>query len=115
MKYIGKLLSNNINPMLKRLMLYFLNNYENMNLGLHIFSTVPQDKSIRKLSLYYQEMLRTWKKLTTGKLCPPDNRDDILMQPLFHNPFIVNDKDEPLFIRDFIDGGIILLVILCMK
>ena len=109
MKYISKLLSNNINPMLKRLMLYFLNNYENMNLGLHIFSTVPQDKSIRKLSLYYQEMLRTWKKLTTGKLCPPDNRDDILMQPLFHNPFIVNDKDEPLFIRDFIDGGIILV------
>ncbi|PIK62472.1 pol-like protein [Apostichopus japonicus] len=107
MKYICKLLSNSINPMLKNLMLYFLNHYEYMKLGLHVFRILPHSSSMRKLLPYYYELLSAWKKLTYKRLCPPVNRDEILMQPLFHNPFIVNETDETLFNRDFIEGGII--------
>ena len=106
-KYISRLISDNVNQKLKFIMLYNLNHYENMKLGLDIFRILPVIKSLKKLPLYYQEMLISWRKISMGRLLPPQNREDILRQPLFHNPFIINEENKSLYNKTFIDGDIV--------
>ncbi|KAJ8028516.1 hypothetical protein HOLleu_30774 [Holothuria leucospilota] len=106
-KFIALLLRNGIGCKLKRLMLYFLNHYENMKLGLNIFRISPQTPSLRCIPPYFSEMLHAWRKISMDKLCPPGDRTEILSQPIFHNPFIRDYSGNVLLNRDFIDGGII--------
>ena len=88
-------------------MLYFLNQYENMKLGLHIFSLLPENRSLVKLPSFYRELLTAWRKLTNGHIRPPVNRKYILMQPIFHNSLIRNKLQNSLLNRIFIHGEIV--------
>lgn len=106
-KLIGKLFRENYNEKLKLSTLYFLNQYENMNLGLQVFYTSPQARSLTKLQPYYSEMLQAWKKVAEGRLLPPHSREEILLQPIFHNPHIRTENDSPLFNRNFIEGNMV--------
>ena len=106
-KYIGKLFNINANMKLKTLMLYFLNHYESMKLGLNVFNIDPRCQSLKHVQPYYREMLVAWKRLSKGHFVEPLTREQILFQPIFHNPYICDANDNTLFNRTFIDSGII--------
>ena len=106
-KFISKIISNNVNEKLKKLMLYFLNHYENMQLGESIFLITPRRTSMCNLNPYYREMLLAWARLTNGLFQGPFSRDEMLFQPIFHNPLIADVNEISLHNRQFIDGGII--------
>ena len=108
-KYISKILKEDANIKLKNSMLYFLNRYEHMNLGLNIFHIVAQEMSLTGLPMFYQEMLLAWRRLTKGQYVEPLTRDDMLFQPIFHNPFITDKNNVTLFHRSFVDSGIVLV------
>ena len=108
-KYASKLMNPDVNLKLKTSMLYFLNHYEHMNLGLNIFHTVIHEKSLSGIPMFYQELLLAWQKLTKGSYVEPLSREEMLFQPIFHNPFIRDENNVTLFQRSFIDGEIILV------
>ena len=108
-KYIGKLFNNNVNRKLKMSMLYFLNLYDSMNLGLNIFQIDSRSKSLMHMHPFYREMLLAWKRLTRNNFVEPLTREEILFQPIFHNPHICDENSEMLFNRTFIESGIILV------
>ena len=70
-KFISKILDSSWNVNLRNIMLYFLNHYDNMSLGVSIFQTVPNKKSLLTIHPYYREMLLAWKKITNGRLLEP--------------------------------------------
>ena len=106
-KYIGKLFNSEENSMFKSSSIYFLNRYENMNLGLSIFNIITVETELFRVHPFYKEMLEAWNKLTDGQYKEPVAREDMLFQPIFRNPFIRDELESTLFIREFIDGGII--------
>ena len=97
------------------MLLYNLNHYGGMKLGLNIFRTVPQSSYIRKLPQFYQEILSAWRKISVDALLPPNNRTDILHQPLFHNPFILDENQSVLYNKDFIEGEFIYVGDICYE
>ena len=106
-KLVAKLLGGKLNNKLRSLMLYFLNQYENMQLGLSIFHICCQRKSLVGIHLFYCEMLLSWNRLSQGRFVLPHDREDILFLPIFHNPLIRDVNGDTLFNRHFIDGGIV--------
>ena len=106
-KIIAKLLGGELNTKLHALLLYNLNRYEDMKLGLNIFLLSCEKKSLNRIGSFYREMLSAWNRLTEGNFISPLTREEILFLPIFHNPLIRNRDDETLFNRSFIDGGIV--------
>ena len=106
-RYVSRLLSNEINNKLRDIMLYNLSHYGDMMLALDTFRILPQFNFIRKLPSFYQELLYAWRKISIRFLLPPDSREEILRQPLFHNPFITDENGKVFYNSDFIKGGII--------
>ena len=106
-RYISRLISNQLNHKLKCIMLYNLNHYENMKLGLDIFRIIPENKSLRGLPMFYGEILIAWNKIAKDTLIPPNDREEILNQPLFHNPFITDESNKVFYNKEFIEGDIV--------
>ena len=106
-KLVAKLLSGKLDTKLHFSMLYFLNHYANMQLGLSIFQICCVRKCLVGIHPFYCELLVSWGRLTCGRFSMPLTRSDILFLPIFHNPLICNESGESLFIADFIDGGIV--------
>ncbi|KAJ8029065.1 hypothetical protein HOLleu_28369 [Holothuria leucospilota] len=107
LKIIGKIQREDINVMLKALLVYNFNQYENMNMGLQVLKMLPDPRSLRKLQGFIREMLLAWRKLTEGRIRPPSTREEILSQPLFHN-HLLRDVNGKMFLdKSFISGGIV--------
>ena len=106
-RLVSRLLSKDVSNKLRDVMLYNLNHYGDMKLGIDVFRILPQFGTIRNLPIYYQELFLAWRKISNGVLLPPIERDDILRQPLFHNPFITDRNGKVFYNSDFVQGEVV--------
>lgn len=97
LKIIGKIQRNNINEMLKALLVYNFNKYENMNMGFEVLKMLPDPRSLRNMPDFIREMLLAWRKLTEGRIRPPGTRGEILSQPHFHNHILRDENGKMYF------------------
>ena len=107
-KWVKKLFDDEhpLNPITKALISFNLSKYKNTNLGIDVFRIVYNPYQISKLPAFYAEMLGAWVKVTGGRLASPINAAELLRQPLFLNPHILDKKGNSLFYDEFLNLGI---------
>ena len=108
LKLLKKYFNSNFKFVWKHTMTEFLCKYMNMNLSYNIFNIVYDESALEKINPFYAEVLSAWDMVTNRKRFFPLDQNQILDQPLFHNPFI-NYKGKLLCFDSFIDSGVITL------
>ena len=108
-KYIRKIfdVEEPLNPVAKAMIVYNLAKYKNMKLGKDVFRIIISKNHAKRLPQFYEEMLLAWKKISNEFYVIPRNANELLNQPLFDNPFIVDDLDNSIFLRECVENGIL--------
>ena len=84
----------------------FLGRYLKMNLTHNMFNIVFNESDLCNINPFYAEVLRAWDSVTKRKRFLSANLNDILSQPLFHNP-LVTYKSKLLSFTSFIESDIV--------
>ena len=95
-------------------MVYYLSKFANMNLGINTLSLSFNKKDLETIHPFYRELLQAWDELTMGRRLMPLTIEEILSQPLFHNPNIVY-HDKMLSFKSFVTSGITCIKHICYE
>ena len=92
----------------KNCMLYNLNKYKDMSLGIDLLNARIYKPGLRIFRRFYRDILDTWFSLQGQRAHPPATRGDVLREPLFHNRHISHSITKlPLFSPEFIRAGLV--------
>ena len=105
-KLLNKYFISDFKAVWKHTMSEFLGRYMKMNLTHNIFNIVFNESDLCNINPFYAEILRAWDSVTKRKRFLSANRNDILSQPLFHNPSITHNS-KLLSFTSFIESDIV--------
>ena len=86
---------------------YFLSNVSNLNYDVQLF-LLDGEFQYRNIPTFYQDIVKTWKCFESSRILNDElSIADVLEEPLFFNPLLVNPKtDEPFYFENFVTAGI---------
>lgn len=89
----------------KNVMDYFLKKFSNFNMGWNALCIKTKKDMLMGLPNFYKEVLETWSSFLDNVLILPKGRMQLLEQPLFLNPNIINEGNV-IYYKKWWDGGV---------
>ena len=87
-------------------MWYFLNKFKDMQLKNGILKINIELHRSSCVSPFYAEILKAWGMIANNRRYTPETQKEIVHEPLFRNPFIVNGK-QSIYFNNFVNAGVL--------
>ena len=86
---------------------YFLSKVSDLRYDVQLF-LLDGDFQYNNIPKFYQEVIKTWKCFQSSRIfCGELSAADVLEEPLFFNPLLINPKtEEPFYFENFVISAI---------
>ena len=105
-KLLNKYFNSDFKAVWKHTMSEFLRRYMNINLTHKNFNIVFNESGLTNINPFYADVLQAWDSFTKCKRFLSVDLNEMLSQPLFHNPLITYNSNL-LSLISYIESGIV--------